>query len=250
MGLVRSFDEALIIKYKETNNESFFEEWINSSDIKKYVNYVCQQKLRNSPTNLYSQEDFVNLSYLILWQGIHKYRFICPFCKKQAKTSTAHKLHTLTKHGQYEEPKVSITRYLKFNLGAYLQNEIRREYSIERKSNVMTLSIYSPLDEVGSDDTSSTSNDALEYDFASEESMEDEIVFDEILVLIKKQFDELTKEIFELIYRDRLKQRDVAVILFNRGRYSSEQSAAVVVSRVIKNKINPAVASLYPELFQ
>jgi tRNA(Ser,Leu) C12 N-acetylase TAN1 len=106
------------------------------------------------------------------------------------------------------------------------------------------------LDEVGSDDTSSTSNDALEYDFASEESMEDEIVFDEILVLIKKQFDELTKEIFELIYRDRLKQRDVAVILFNRGRYSSEQSAAVVVSRVIKNKINPAVASLYPELFQ
>lgn len=238
------------MKYKETNDEILFEQFINSKEIRSYVNYVCNQKLRNSPTTLYSQDDFVNLSFLIIWQAIHKYKFICPSCKKQAKTSIAYKLHTLTKHGEYQEPFVSITRYLKFNLGAYLQNEIRREYSIERKSNIMTLSIYSPTDGISSEDASITSIDALEYDFASEELLEDDVIFEDVLNLIKKEFDDLSKEIFERLYRDQLKQRDIAIILHERGRYSSEQSAAVVVSRVIKNKINPVIAKLYPELFK
>lgn len=244
----RVFNESLILKYKETGDEKLFEEIINDKNVKKYVNYVCHQKLRNSPTTMYSHDDLVNLGYLIIWQSIHKYRFICPICKKQAKTHTAYKLHCLTKHNQYHEPQVSINRYLKFNLGAYLQNEIRREYSLERKSNVMTLSIYSPMSESDSEDISSTANDALEFDIASEHLLENEVVFAEIVEILKKQFDDLTREIFEFLYKDKMRQREIAVILYQQGRYSSEQSAAVVVSRIIKNKINPSIMKLYPEL--
>lgn len=244
----RTFNEAMILKYKETGDESLFEEIINDKNIKNYVNYVCHQKLRNSPTTIYSHEDLVNVSYLILWQSIQKYRFICPCCKMQAKTYSAYKLHSLTKHNQYHEPVTSVSRYLKFNLGAYLQNEIRREYSLERRSNVMTVSIYSPMDEGSSDDISSTANDALEFDFASDQLLENEVVFGDIVEILKKQFDDLTKEIFEYLYLEKMQQRDIAIILYERGRYSSEQSAAVVVSRIVKNKINPSIMKLYPEL--
>lgn len=243
-----TFDENLILKYKETGEEKLFEEIINDKNVKRYVNYVCHQKLRNLPTTMYSHEDLVNLGYLIIWQSIHKYRFICPICKKQAKTHTAYKLHCLTKHDQYHEPQPSINRYLKFNLGAYLQNEVRREYSLERKSNVLTVSIYSPLDRNDAEDISSTANDAVEFDIASEHLLENEVVFTEIVEILKRQFDDLTREIFEYMYRDRMRQREIAVILHQEGRYSSEQSAAVVVSRIIKNKINPSILKLYPEL--
>lgn len=246
MGSV--FNEDLIFKYKETGDETLFEEVINDKSVKKYINYVCHQKLRNSPTTIYSHEDLVNLGYLIIWQAIHKFRFICPVCKMQAKTHAAYKLHTMTKHNQYHEPVASIDRYLKFNLGAYLQNEIRREYSLERKSNVMTMSIYSPMEASGSEDAYTTSNDALEFDMASEQLLENEVVFSEIVEILKKQFDEVTREVFEYMYNDRMRQRDIAIIFHEQGRYSTEQSAAVVVSRIIKNKINPSIMKLYPEL--
>jgi hypothetical protein len=112
----------------------------------------------------------------------------------------------------------------------------------------MTVSIYSPMDEGSSDDISSTANDALEFDFASDQLLENEVVFGDIVEILKKQFDDLTKEIFEYLYLEKMQQRDIAIILYERGRYSSEQSAAVVVSRIVKNKINPSIMKLYPEL--
>jgi hypothetical protein len=242
--------EDKIFEYKDTNDEALFEQIIGDKNVKTYVTYTCHQKLKNSPTTLYSLDDLMNIAFLVLWQSIHKYRFICAHCKKQAKTHTAFKLHMVTKHEQYEEPAVSITRYLKFNLGAYLQNHIRAEYSQERRSNVMTISIYSPIEENNSEEHSKTSNDNIEFHqtMVSDELIENEFVFKDSIKGIVSNFDNFTKEVFSYLYEDRMKQIEIAELLFKAGRYSSEQSAAVVVSRIVKNKINPALMTLYPEL--
>lgn len=243
----RKFNEELILEYKETGSELLFQEIIQDKDVKKYINSVCMQKLRYSPTTLHSLEDLVNIGCLVIWQAIHKYRFICPGCNLHAKTQGAYKLHTLAKHMAYLEPKISISRFIKFNLGAYLQNEIKREYSFDRKSNVLTVNIFSPDDNEQADIYGSTS-DSVELEIVSDLKVEDEIVFKDVIEKIEYLLEPLAKEIFSYQYRDDMKQREIANLLYKEGRYSSEQSAAVIVSRVIKTKINPLVISLYPEL--
>jgi len=242
----RKFNEELILEYKETNNEVMFQRIINDHDIKQYVNYVCGQKLRYSPTTLNSFEDLQNLSYLVLWQSIHKYKFICPCCGLHAKSFGAYKLHTLAKHEHYQEPRISISRFLKFNLGAYLQNEIKREYSLDRKSNVLTVNIFSP-DEEEMDIYGSTI-ESTEFEIVSELSLEDEIVFKDLVEKVKDLLDLFSGEVFSYLYHDCMKQSEIAEMLYGQGRYASIQSAAVIVSRIVKTKINPVIISMYPEL--
>ena len=252
MGKIeRKFNEKLILNYKENPTEELFVQIISDKTIKKYITYVCNQKLKNAPTTLYSLEDLKNISYLVIWQAISKFRFICPICGIQAKSESTYKLHCITKHNEYMGYKVSISRYIKFNLGAYLQNEIRKEYSLERKSNVMTISIYSPEGASKNDSEDDyKANDSIEFDIASERIFETEFVFKEAIHEIKERFDPLSKEIFDYMFNENKKQNEIAEIFCRQGRYSSEQSAAVVISRTIKKKINPIIASLYPELIK
>jgi hypothetical protein len=236
----RKFDEEKFLLYKETDDEYLFAEIIKDQNLKNYIYKSCQQKLRNCPTTLYSIDDLVNISYLIIWQCIHKYRFICPICGIQAKLQSSYKLHAISKHSEYIDPLNSISRYVKFNLGVYLQNEIRKEYSLERRSNVMTINIYSPDEhEDYSEDT--LTNDRKEMEIVSSFVLEDRIILKEFIKDLLSQFDNFTKEIFIYLFEYEMKQCDVAEILYNQGKYSSSQSAAVVVSRIVKNKINPAI---------
>lgn len=247
----RKFNESLILQYKETNDNLIFEQVIKDPDIKTYIKSLCIVKLRHSPTTLYSLDDLINIAYLIFWQSIHKYRFICPHCNLTAKTYAAYKLHAISKHGSFVEPKVSVTRYIKFNLGAYLQNEIRREYSTERKSNVMTINIFSPDEHTDAKGESESVYDNIEYtgpELSSEMSVENEIIFDDTVSHLMEKFDSLTQKIFKYLFNDRMKQNEIAYILYKEGRYSSEQSAKVVVSRILKSKINPVISDMYPEL--
>jgi hypothetical protein len=242
----RKFDEGRILEYKETNDERLFQEIIQDINVRKYINYVCGQKIKNSPTTLYSLEDLVNISYLVIWQAIHKFRFICPVCDLHAKSNGAYKLHTLARHGSYVEPKVSISRYLKFNLGAYLQNTIKREYSIDRRSNVMTINIFSP-DEADTDSYGST-YEGTKLEIVSNVCLEETIIFQDVIEKVKNMLEPFSMEVFEHLYKGNLKQKEIAALFYEQGRYTSEQSAAVVISRVIKNKINPIIVSMYPEL--
>lgn len=241
-----TFNEDLVLEYLETNDEDIFIQIINTEDVKKYVNYVCRIKLANAPTTLFSHEDFVNIAYLIIWQSIKKYRFLCPVCGKQAKTASAYKLHTITKHEEYIEPKTSINKYLKFNLGSYLQNEIRREYSLDRKSNVATVNLYSPLEEDELDGKSRASS--IESELTEKDGVESPTIFKDVVESAMKHFDEFTKDIFNYIYIDRLRQTDIAEILYKQGKYSTIDSARVVVSRTIRKKISPCLIKYYPEL--
>jgi hypothetical protein len=242
----RKFNEELILEYKDTGCEDLFQTIITGKDIKKYVTYVCDQKLRHSPTTLYSMDDLTNIGYLVIWQSIHKYKFICPECGLHAKSNGAYKLHTLAKHGQYIEPKVSISRFLKFNLGAYLQNTIKREYSLDRKSNVLTVNIFSPDDDT--EEIYGSTPKGAELEIVSDVCLESAIVFKDVIEKVKGLLDPFAQEVFTYLYSDDMKQREIASFLHGQGRYSSEQSAAVIVSRVVKTKINPIIATLYPEL--
>jgi hypothetical protein len=241
----RKFDESKLLLYKETGDESIFEEIVNNKDIRNYINSVCQQKLRNYPSSLMGFEDFSNLAYLVLWQCIQKYKFRCPICGIQAKTEAVYKLHMLTKHKEYIEPATSISKYIKFNLGAYLQNELRKEYSEERKSNIMTVSIFSPGD---TEDEDETLSDRMEFEICQTSNFEDEVTFKHCLKYIVDKFDEQTKEIFILLFIENLKQIDIANKLFRDGRYVSEQSASVVVSRTVRNKIYPVLKEMYNKI--
>lgn len=242
----RKFNEELILSYKETSDDDKFTKIMNDTDIKKYVSAVAMQKLKNAPTTLHSFEDLYNLGFLIIWQSIHKYRFICPKCGIKAKTYSMYKLHTTVKHGEYLEPHTSISQYLKFNLGSYLQNEIRGEYSYSNKTNVMTIGIFSGLDE----GEEGPEGDSLEYDLVSDFNLEDIIIFEDSIRRLKEKLDPQTQKIFSFWFDDGLKQQDIAAIFYERGYYSSEQSAAVVVSRTIKQKITPMLSNLYPEIFK
>ncbi len=241
----RKFDEAKFLLYKETGDEAIFEDIIKSSEVRNYIYSVCQQKMRNYPSTLMALDDFINIAYLVVWQCIHKYRFRCPICGIQAKTESVYKLHVITKHGDYHEPSTSISKYIKFNLGAYLQNELRREYSEERKSNVMSVSIFSPSSGEEDDETLS---DRMEFEISQNGSFEDEVTFNHCLNGIVDKFDKQTKEIFIMLFRDNMKQIDIANKLFNDKRYASEQSASVVVSRTIKNKIYPVLKDIYNKI--
>lgn len=243
----RNFNEGLILRYKETEDELLFRQIINDPDILKYIKYVCSQKLRYSPTTLNSFEDMINISYLIIWQSIHKYRFICTICGLHAKSESAYKLHTLAKHGEHLEPKVNISRFLKFNLGAYLQNVIKSEYSLDRKSNVLTINIFSP-DESTEGENSSGSANGTEFEIVSEICLESEIIFKDMITKVEELLDPMSREVFIYLYVNDMKQREIANLLYKQGRYTSEQSAAVIVSRIVKTKINPIVISMYPEL--
>lgn len=241
----RKFDESKILLYKETGEESIFEEIVKDSSIRSYINSVCQQKLRNYPSSLMSFDDFLNLAYLVLWQCIQKYKFRCPICGIQAKTESVYKLHMITKHGEYSDPLTSISKYIKFNLGAYLQNELRREYSEERKSNIMTVSIFSP----GSDDEDDeTMSDRMEFEICQTDNLESDITFKHCLKYTVDKFDQQTKEIFVLLFMDNMKQIDIANKLYKEGRYATEQSASVVVSRTIRNKIYPVLKEMYNKI--
>lgn len=248
----RKFDEELILEYKETDNEFLFQSIIQNTDMKKYIAFVCAQKIRHSPTTLYSLEDLMNIGYLVIWQSIHKYRFICPECGLHAKSNGAYKLHQLAKHGHYNEPKIGISRFLKFNLGAYLQNEIKREYSYERKTNVLTINIFTPgegkYDDISGSAYTDWESQSAEFDIVSDTNMESDIVFKDVVEKVKDLLDPLSQEVFTYLFNNCMKQREIANLLYKQGRYSSEQSAAVIVSRIVKTKINPIIISLYPEL--
>ncbi|MDF2615476.1 MAG: hypothetical protein K0Q47_131 [Sedimentibacter sp.] len=238
----KKFDESKILLYKETGDESIFEEIISNKDIKKYIYSVCHDKMRNYPSSLMGFDDFESQAYLVLWQCIKKYKFRCPICGIQAKTESVYKLHMLTKHNEYREPATSISKYIKFNLGAYLQNELRKEYSEERKSNIMTVSIYSGQN---SEEKDETINDRVEFEFCQSNGFEDDVVFKQFLNDLVDKFDSQTKEIFIMMFLENMKQIDIANTLYRQGRYASEQSASVVVSRTIKTKIYPAITEIY-----
>lgn len=240
----RRFDEEILLRYKETEDPELFEQILNNKDIKRYTLYVCNQKLKNYPTSMLSIEDFKNIADLVLWQCILKYRFICPVCGLEAKTEAMYKLHTITKHGEYHEPRASISRYIKFNLGAYLQNELRKEYSVDRQANLQTTSLFSPM---GGDDyeKDNDNSNAIEYELSYSCSQENDFLFENSMDGLMCKFDSITREVFYYLYKLNMKQVDIAIKFFEDGKYSSEQSAKVVISRIIKNKIKPVIEDFY-----
>jgi hypothetical protein len=236
----RKFNERLLLDFKENGGELLFEDVMKDKDLKKYVYYVCHQKMRSYPSTLMSFEDFTNIGYLVIWQCIQNFKFICPVCGIQTKTETMYKLHTNSKHGKFIEPEKSISEYIKFNLGAYLQNELRKEYSSSRKSNIMTEAIFSPEDNEEDDFIGGVK----EFEISGI-SMEDDIIFKSCINELISMFDNVTKDIFIYLYKHKLKQIEIAKILFEQNRYASEQSAAVVISRTLKNKIYPIVREFF-----
>ena len=230
---MRLFNEELLLKFKENNSELLFEDIMYDKDLKSYVRSVCTIKMRSYPTALLTIDDFINIGYLVIWKCINSYKFICPVCKIYTKTEIMYKLHTEKKHGKFLEPKKNITEYIKFNLGAYLQNELRKEYSASRKSNIMTSPIFSPDDD--------TENMSLKEIEISIEDMENNVIFKNTINDLLKLFDDIAREIFIYLYKYNLKQIEIAKILFKQNRYASEKSAAVVVSRILKSKIYPTV---------
>jgi|GEM_PF-6574754 len=241
----RKFDETKFLLYKETGDESIFEEIVKDKEIRNYINSVCYQKLRSYPSTLMSFEDFSNLAYLVLWQCINKYKFKCPICGIQAKTEAVYKMHMSTKHEEYSEPSISISRYIKFNLGAWLQNEVRNEYADERKTNTMTVSVFSPGN---GDELDDILSDKFIFEICQVDGLEDEVTFEHCMSNIINKFDKQTKEIFVFLFKEKMKQIEIANYLFNDGRYASEQSASVVVSRTIKNKIYPVLKEMYNKI--
>lgn len=243
MSNERKFDEEKLLLYKENEDPILFEEILKNKDIKRYTLYVCNQKFKNFPSTLLSMEDFKNIADLILWKCILKYKFICPVCGITTKTQSMYKLH-MTKHGEYQEPLVGISKYIKFNLGAYLQNELRKEYSIDRQSNISTTSL-SPTSNVGENDYEINNTNSVEYEILGDYSIEDDYIFEDSMECLMKKFDPITKEIFYCMHKLNMKQVDIAIKLYNDGRYSSEQSAKVVISRIVKNKIRPVITEFY-----
>lgn len=244
MSNERKFNEEKLLRYKETEDQLLFEEILNEQDIKNYVSYVCNQKLKNFPSTLLSFDDFKNIADLILWQCILKYKFICPVCGIKTKTGSMYKLHMSTKHETYDEPLVSISKYIKFNLGAYLQNELRKEYSVDRQSNLSTISLFVPTFDNSSEHDNDNSN-TLEYEIQDEASIEDKFIFDDCMEILMNSFDSVTKEIFHSIYILDMTPTEVAIKLFEEGRYTSEQSAKVIISRTLNSKIRPAIKEFY-----
>lgn len=245
MAEERKFDEAKLLRYKETEDPILFEEILKDKDIKRYTLYVCNQKLKNYPTSLLSLEDFKNIADLVLWQCILKYKFICPVCGLEAKSESMYKLHMITKHEEYNEPAVSISKYVKFNLGAYLQNELRKEYSIDRQANLQTTSLFSPAENNKHDEKDNDNYSSVEYELTYDNKSENDFLFEDSMEKLMCKFDVVTKEIFYCLYKLNMKQVDIAIKFFNDGKYSSEQSAKVVISRIIKNKIKPVVEDFY-----
>jgi hypothetical protein len=128
-------------------------------------------------------------------------------------------------------------------MGSYLQNELRREYSKERQSNVMTISLFSPCN--NEDDDVNYGN---QYDAISKSNIENDVEFKNCIELLLEKFDPFTKEIFTYLYKGNLKQVDIATIFHKEGRYSTEQSAAVVITRTIKNKICPIIEEFFGKI--
>jgi len=237
----RKFNERMLYDFKENGSDIKFEEIMKDKDLKKYVFYVCHQKMRNYPSTLMAFEDFVNIGYLIIWKRIQSFKFICPVCGIQTKTETMYKLHTNSRHGEFIEPEKSISEYIKFNLGAYLQNQLRREYTSSRKSNIMTEPVFSSS--FGSDEEEVSS--CYKEVETSEKSMENDIVFKNHFNELINKFDKTTKEIFLYLFKYNYKQVEVAKILFKQNRYASEQSAAVVISKILRTKIHPIAREFF-----
>lgn len=233
------FNEDRIHEYKRTGDDDLFGKIL--SELEGYIKTTCYQKLRNSPSTLYSMEDLISIAQVIVWQAIEKFIFICPECKAEFSTFELFNNHAIMKHNKELEPTPNISKYIKFNMGAYLQNEIRKEYCEDRKTNILTIDIFSPNQD---DDEDSSHNSRLENSIITN-NIEDDIIFNTIIKSIVIKFDEATREIFTLVFEEKMKQKEVAEKLFERGEYSSVDSAKVIVSRNIKNKIIPAIKEVF-----
>ena len=220
--------------FKETGDERILNEVMTK--MSKFINAVAWKKSTQSPTGLHTKDDLESIAKATIWRAIGKFNFYCPHCSLISLSEKGYRKHCKNAHGvKYLIPKVTIVKFVKYQIGTYLQNAIKTEYSIKNKSNVLTIPIFRP----GFEDNTKSENEVKYFNldklYESTDFVNDEI-FKQLLELSSKNLDEFSNEILQCLIQN-MSQREIANMLYDKGKYSSIESAAVMVSRTIKNKI-------------
>lgn len=253
-NLINQFSSksALMLKYKVTHDQLYFDELMKDNDIKRLFKSIVRKKVLVCPTNMYGEDDLLSIAFIEMWRSIINYKFICPICGIKTMKYDAYKRHVKSRHGNWIDPKPTIDKHVLYNIGVYLQNAIRDEYNKGRKTNhyLNHINIFSPQD--SSDEDNNNIADEIEFDnieslFFVGNDMQNEVIFKSMVKEVIKDCDEITKEIFNAFITSNIKNCDIAKDLYERGVYASEQSAAVMVSRKVKQILNKMV-EFYPEL--
>lgn len=235
--LIKKFEQkrSLMIKYKETMNEDYFNQLLEDRIIKKLFTGIARKKIFNCPTTLHDIDDLVSVGYIEMWRSIINYKYICPVCNLKALTQEAYKKHVI-KHGSYFQPKPAIEKHVFYNVGVYMQNCIRDEYSTKNKTNhsLNQVNMFSPSGELSTQSDSMLEFRNIEKLHFIGEGIENEVLFKMISEAVVSREDDLTQRIFNTYLKGTLKC-DIAKDLYQEGIYKSEQSAAVMVSRKIKD---------------
>jgi hypothetical protein len=218
-------------------NQEIFEELYNDREIRKLFMSMSRKNINNCPTTLYDCDDLLSVAYIEMWRSIINYKFICPICHIRALTEKAYKKHMKKKHKKYLEPDPTISKYVLYNVGVYLQNRIRDEYNIKRMSNhsFNQINLFSPEEE--DDIKSKREIEYSEYLIQQDSDFQDEIMFKVLVDDVLKDEDEITKDIFNA-YIKGYRKSDIAEDLYKKGIYLTKQSAAVIVSRKIRDIIS------------
>ena len=239
--ILRSFEDIReeILLYKKTSDESIFNNIIKNKHVKLLLCSMARKKINYSPTTLNDLDDLLSVSYIELWRSIKNYKFICPKCGIKTSDEDAYNRHVKQKHKQYMEPKPTIDKYILYNIGVYVQNCIRDEYNISRKSNhfMNQDNIFSPVEEAETKSSSDMKLQKMETKYFMSEDIQNEVVFKMVLDDIIKDEDEITKKIFSSYMKGHYKC-DIAEDLYQTGIYRSRDSAAVMVSRKTREILN------------
>lgn len=240
----------LMLKFKETQKIEDFEAVIKEEEMNRFITSTCRKKLGHCPTSLYDINDLINIAYVQVWRSINDYKFICPVCGLRAFTEKHFLDHVKNRHNTILRPKKEIEQHVIYNVGAYIQNAIRGEYADIRKSNIGTINIFSSFFNDGTNSEEEIENSKAEGYFLGLERCssinENEIIFKILMSTVMEKFDLMSRKIFNMYIFDNMRQTDIAEILLREGAYSSKQSAAMMVSRKLK-EIFRSLTSIYTE---
>lgn len=231
-----------MLDYKSTRNEVILNDILLDKDLVKYISGIARNKEKYSMTGLNTKDDLFSIGISRVWMAINQFKFYCPTCKKILKEEAAYLSHCQKYHNKkWLEPKKNIIDVVKYHVGVYIENALRKEKSDKNKSNAYDVKIsdnQSPNegDSMGGNDWSIMNNkteiEKLEPDFSND------VLFTELVNSSTINMDDQAKEILFMLLEGKI-NKEIAGILFEKGRYKSPESASVMVSKIIKGKIQP-----------
>lgn len=241
--------ERKMLDYKEGQSEELLNEIITDPELKMYIKGIARKKEIHSMTGLNDKDDLYAVGISRVWSAIMDFKFFCPICNKILKTEDSYIKHCRIKHGtkNWLQPKKNIVEMVKYHIGVYIHNELRKERSKKNQANAYNIKTPEVLQ---SDSTNSqewgnlakqTEVEKVNGDFTTD------VLFNELLRTSTATMDEQSKEILIMLLNGSI-NKDIAEELYRRGKYKSLDSASVMVSKIIKMKIRPHFAWLKQEV--